>query len=129
MCSRYGSSREWFHIPVGDVVLYVLPHAGAQRQISQAKVKRRPSRSSFTWKHYIINDDLTRVVMSCKRVAVYKMFVACSKCQSVMDVLWFDQRTSLPSLLYITPTSFSGHYSKLSSVKSGISSSGKLSSM
>ena len=126
MCSRYGGSRKWFHVPVGDVVIYISPHASVQRQSSRAKVKRGPSRSSFTVKYYPMNDGFTRLVISCRYAAVYKMFVACSKCQSVMDVLWLDQRSSLPSLLYVTPTSFSGHYSELMSIKSGATSTGEL---
>ena len=125
MCSRYGGSRRWFHVPVGDVVMYISPQPGVQRQSSQAKVKRGPSRSSFTVKHYAMNDGFTRLVISCSRAAVYKMFVACAKCQSVMDVLWLDQRSSLPSLLYVTPTSFSGSYSKLMSIKSSTTSTGE----
>ena len=126
MCSRYGGASRWIHVPVGDIVIYISPHAGVQRQSSRAKVKRGPSRSSFTVKHYPMNDGLTRVVMSCRCAAVYKVFIACSKCQSVMDILWLDQRSSLPSLLYITPTSFSGHYSELMSIKSGATSTGEL---
>ena len=125
MCSRYGGSRRWFHIPVGDVVIYISLHAGVQRQSSRAKMKRVPSRSSFTVKHHTMNDGFTRLVISCRYAAVYKMFVACAKCQSVMDVLWLDQRSSLPSLLYVTPTSFSGHYSELMSIKSDATSTGE----
>ena len=125
MCSRYGGSRRWFHIPVGDVVIYISPQAGIQRQSSRTKAKRRPSRNSFIVKHYAMNDGFTRLVISCRYAAVYKIFVACAKCQSVMDVLWLDQRSLLPSLLYVTPTSFSGHYSKLMSIKSGTTSTGE----
>jgi hypothetical protein len=128
MCSRYGGSRRWFHIPVGDVVIYISPQAGVQRQSSRTKTKRSPTRSSFTVKHYAMNDGFTRLIISCRYAAVYKMFVACAKCQSVMDVLWLDQRSSLPSLLYFTPTSFSGHYSKLMSINSGTTSTGELDS-
>ena len=125
MCSRYGGSRRWFHIPVGEVVVYISPQAGIQHQSSRTKARRRPSRSSFMVKHYAMNDGFTRLVISCRYAAVYKMFVACAKCQSVMDVLWLDQRSLLPSLLYVTPTSFSGHYSKLMCVKSGTTSTGE----
>ena len=128
MCSRYGGSRQWFHIPVGDVVVYFSPHAGLQRQSSRAKTKKQPSVNSFALKHCAMNDGFTRIIIYCRFAAVYKMFVACSKCQSVMDVIWLDQRTSLPSLLYVTPTSFSGYCSKLTSIKSGTTSTGELDS-
>ena len=128
MCSRYGGPRQWFHIPVGDVVVYISPHAGLQRQLSQGKVKRKLSRKNFTVKHYAMNNGLTRIVITCTFATVYKMFVACSKCQSVMYVLWPDQRTLLPSLLYVTPTSFSGQYSELVGIWPSTTSNGELES-
>lgn len=103
MCSMYGGASQWFHLPIGNVVVHILPHASFQRQLSQAKSKRKLSRNNFNITHYSMSSGFTRVAITCRYAGEYKLFVSCSKCQSVMDVLWLDSRTSLPSLLHITP--------------------------
>ena len=105
MCSRYGGASQWFHVPVGDVVVHISPYIILQRQSSQSKRKRRLARHNFKVTHYTMSSGMTRIVITCTRVSEYKLFVSCSKCQSVMEVIWPDQRTSLPSLLQITPHS------------------------
>lgn len=103
MCSMYGGASQWFHLPVGNVVVHISQHASFQRQLSQAKNKRKLSHNNFKISHYSMNNGFTRVAITCTCAGEYKLFVSCSRCQSVMDVLWLDQRTSLPSLLHITP--------------------------
>ena len=104
MCSRYGGPRQWFHIPTGDVVIYISPNASFEQKFVDPIPTRKSLQNNFSVKQYVMNNGFTRIAITSTNTALYKIFVACSKCQSVMDVIWPDQKTSLPSLLSFTTT-------------------------
>ena len=107
MCSRYGGPRQWFHIPVGDLVIYISPQeTDSTRKSKKTKKKNYLSWENFTVNRYTMSHGFNRISMHIRHAYVgeYQMFVACSTCQSVVDVLWIDQKTSLPTSISCTGT-------------------------
>ena len=86
----------WFQIPAQHVTVHI--HVSPDDSYNLTR-----TRDSFNVQCNPLNNGMYSIILKNTKACMFKMFVSCPICQSVMKIHWVDQMTLLPSICYVLP--------------------------
>lgn len=100
MCSAYGKARKWFRVSSPFVSIHL------SEDSDSAKGEKWPPAGKFSLDVVPLGKGRYQISLAAKSVGSFSVFASCACCNAVLTMHWREERSFLPTPLYLLPGRF-----------------------